>query len=216
MEHLTYDMAWKLCIEQWDWMEEQGFGDIGILKFDWLIKHGYEDIHENCFFCHYAKQQSGQCSNYCEYCPPRKIDPNFQCECDRYHYRGQPHKFHAKIKTLYKEIEMDIKEAYCVMQAEWVKLYDVKVGTKVRVLRAGVKNELGSHAYSHAQEELNKHYLLGEIRSINPDYIDFTSKDIMGWMTPFFVLEVVGQPDVKEMTVKEVSEMAGCEVKIIK
>ncbi len=38
---------------------------------------------------------------------------------------------------------MNIKEAYKVMQAAWVDLYDVKVGDTVRMLRVAKSEELG-------------------------------------------------------------------------
>ena len=101
---------------------------------------------------------------------------------------------------------MDIKEAYKVMQAEWVKLYDVKVGTEVKLLRGYQDYELGCNCLSVQDPKL-----FGGI----VDKIRNNSIRTNGTIHPFFVLEVVGQPKPKKMTVKEISEMAGCTVEVV-
>ena len=109
---------------------------------------------------------------------------------------------------------MDIKEAYKTMQAEWVKLHDVKVGTKVRVLRDTLANEMGY--YGLATYDADREDSIAEIACNSPCNGIRLGEDIgSGCWYPFFALEVVGQPDVKKMTVKEISEMAGCTVEVI-
>lgn len=47
----------------------------------------------------------------------------------------------------YERKTMNIKDCYKLMQAEWVKLYNVEVGDTVKVLRCGKKAELGFSSY---------------------------------------------------------------------
>ena len=224
MEHLTYDKAWKLCMEQWGDMEKDGFGNIFYQKRRWVKRSAYQNVVYDCFFCEYASQQGTSVSRdhpvICRYCPARQIEPNFNCGgYSNHHYLYYPHKFHAKIKELYKIYKgenINIKEAYKTMQAEWVKLYDVKVGTKVKVLRTNKLLELGTTACGHTQSEIDEDGELAVVYNIVDREITVATTSLGNHrFYPFFVLEVVGQPKVKEMTVKEISEMAGCTVEVI-
>ncbi len=212
-------------MEQWGDMEKDGFGQIMHQKHLWLMKNAYQNVVQDCFFCEYASQQDTSVSRVhsliCKYCPARQIDPTFDCTNSSYDYFHSPHKFYNKLKELFKEKEMDIKEAYKVMQAEWVKLYDVKVGTKVKVLRGYEKGELGLDDFGidtpdqcRNKGDKVKQQASGTVSEmVNKGIlVDFSGNE---YTFPFFVLEVVGQPEPKKMTVKEISEMAGCTVEVV-
>ena len=84
-------------------------------------------MEEHCEHCMFFKGYVGKKRHKCKY-----TDTDFpypETTCSFYKPR--------------KEQNMNIKEAYKVMQAAWVDLYDVKVGDTVRVLRSPKNNELG-------------------------------------------------------------------------
>ena len=88
-------------------------------------------------------------------------------------------------------MDTKIKEAYKVMQAEWVKENDVRVGDTVRILRCYISCELGCSAagcnYTGRQ---------GIISGIYDAYLYLGP---LG-QNPFFVLEIVDQPrETEEM-----------------
>jgi len=110
---------------------------------------------------------------------------------------------------------MKITEAYLVMQKE----SGIKEGDKVRILRSAKAGEMGWNENGDIWESTitkqlggictvsaNENCLAGlELHSIDGGY----------FRCPFFVLEKI-QLKVKEMTVKEISEQLGYEIKIIK
>ena len=127
---LTLDMAWDLCLEQWDWIKaeiEAGSKlskaltwlllflssdvDVEGLKGQWCEENGFEGVHGDCFFCEYVNQQpridfdSPRCDN----CPGRLVDPEFYCEQSEYHYYYKPLAFHAELMRLNK-IRLGLKE----------------------------------------------------------------------------------------------------------
>ena len=98
--------------------------------------------------------------------------------------------------------EMKLKEAYKVLQAEWVKLYNVEVGDTVRVLSAPKENdELGTVGCCESE---GKKRMIGnsyEILRINSGTVAGIS--IYGWVFPFFCLELVKKAEPKiEINVK--------------
>ena len=111
---LTLDMAWDLCLEQWDWIkaEKEAGSLLSVegLKRQWCEENGFEDIYYNCFFCEYANQQpridfdSPRCDN----CPGCLVDPEFDCNKE-YHYEYNPLAFHAELVRL-NNIRLGLKE----------------------------------------------------------------------------------------------------------
>jgi len=86
---------------------------------------------------------------------------------------------------------MNIREAYQVLQAEWVKLYNVEVGDTVKVLRKAKKNELGwSNSWESCMFVKQKKRVEGIGHNIVLDD---------GYGYPFFVLEFVekGEPKIE-------------------
>lgn len=107
---------------------------------------------------------------------------------------------------------MDLKEAYKVMQAAWVKENNIEVGDKVKCLRPFNAHELGCHSISSdstncpRKGEFVKDEAVGAIRQINTEYlwIDCGTKYGGHWNFPFFVLELVekAKKPEKMVTVK--------------
>lgn len=95
---------------------------------------------------------------------------------------------------------MDIKEAYKIMQAKWVKINNVQVGTVVKIIREYKTDEMGCaagslHGIDHWNEKANM------VTRIESNYI-YTEV-----CHPFFALEVVKQPEKMLMVQgKEYSE----------
>ena len=107
---LTLDMAWDLCLEQWDWIKAQIEAGSKLsaitLKCQWCRENGFEDIDYNCFFCEYDNQfRPGGCVN----CPGRLVDPEFNCHKGKYHYEYKPLAFHAELVRL-NNIRLGLKE----------------------------------------------------------------------------------------------------------
>ena len=92
----TLDETWTLCISMWRWIAKQRKAEdvrgIETLKSAWIKAKGFGCIESNCFFCHHA----GACRN----CPPRDLDPSFNCENPRYSFFWEPIKFYNKINYL--------------------------------------------------------------------------------------------------------------------
>ena len=112
---LTLDMAFDLCLEQWDWVKaeiEAGSRPfVCKLKKQWCKENGYEDVRSVCFFCEYAVHQHSRIApRRCVNCPGRLVDPEFHC-CiqDEYHYYDNPLAFHAELVRLNK-IRLELKE----------------------------------------------------------------------------------------------------------
>ena len=107
MKRLTLKEAWRLCVKgQWHWIQLRiKRGDkrkVGRLKEVWMRKHGFKDITADCFFCGYDDKNCASMIDWCNFCPARKIDPDFDCRTPSYHYVRKPLDFYAKIKELYK------------------------------------------------------------------------------------------------------------------
>ena len=108
---LTLDMAWDLCLEQWDWIkaEIEAGSKLSViaLKEQWCKENGYEGVRSNCFFCEYVVQQfrCGRCVN----CPGRLVDPEFHCCRSEYHFENKPLEFHAELVRLNK-IRLGLRE----------------------------------------------------------------------------------------------------------
>lgn len=98
---------------------------------------------------------------------------------------------------------MNIQEAYEVMQAAWVELYNVEVGDVVRLLRAPkISNELGCFSYKSTTKERYVGY------SYEIEQIYSTCLVLKGCLPghhcfPFFCLEFVKKAEpVIEITCK--------------
>ena len=107
---LTLDESWELCLKQWPWIIKQLDGGskeiVEELKDQWLEENGFTDICicNECFFCEYAYQHDKSfCPTKCPLCPGRKIDTDFFCLRDDYHYQKSPHKFYEKLLSLNKK-----------------------------------------------------------------------------------------------------------------
>ena len=108
---LTLDMAWNLCLKQWDWIKAQieAGSKLSVegLKGQWCRENGFDGAPGYCFFCEYDKQLRGR---DCDKCPGCLVDPEFHC-CiqDEYHYYDNPLAFHAELVRLNK-IRLGLKE----------------------------------------------------------------------------------------------------------
>jgi len=90
---------------------------------------------------------------------------------------------------------MTDKEAYKHLQASWIKLYNVKVGDTVRILRDMCSDELGCKGH----KSLEIRGLERKIDKIGPDYIHLEE----GGYWPFFCLELVKKAEPEtEITYK--------------
>ena len=90
---------------------------------------------------------------------------------------------------------MDIKEAYRIMQSEWVELYGIKVGSRLKVVRENRTDELGSDSWPHVQREFDKYGTSVEVTHIHYDAISVTTPTGAVWKMPFFVLEFIENPE---------------------
>ena len=111
---LTLDMAFDLCLKQWDWIKAQIEAgsklSVGTLKEQWCKENGYEDVRSVCFFCEYAVHQHSRIApRRCVNCPGRLVDPEFHCNNKEYHYEYNPLAFHAELVRLNK-IRLGLKE----------------------------------------------------------------------------------------------------------
>jgi hypothetical protein len=95
---------WKWIAEQWDDGDDDQ--DVNKLKETWLDEHGSQPIEDDCFFCDYGLN-NGKEDRPCESCPGYLVDPGFNCENPKYHYRHRPIKFYEKIIALNKKRESD-------------------------------------------------------------------------------------------------------------
>lgn len=94
-----------------------------------------------------------------------------------------------------------IQEAYQTLQAEWVETNDVRVGDKVRVLRAFGQQELGCCALESDYDSTKAHVKVALINDIHPNQIEIKADDIR-YSFPFFVLHIVDQPRKVEIEVR--------------
>lgn len=100
--NIILSKSWRLCIKQWDWIVERiKAGDkrgVEELKKAWAKEHGFVSINSNCFFCKFVSNKDKSCNE----CPARKIDEEFTCMKQEYHYKRNPLAFHAEIHRLYE------------------------------------------------------------------------------------------------------------------
>ncbi len=100
---------------------------------------------------------------------------------------------------------MDLKKAYEVTQAEWVKIYNVEVGDKVRCKRHFAQNELGFDGIGSQHLSDKKNFCattsIGEISKIYDSCISVDCGRNFGgnWHFPWFVLKVVEQVPPEKM-----------------
>ena len=110
---------------------------------------------------------------------------------------------------------MDMQEHYKAMQEEWVKLYKVKKGDELKVLRTFKEGELGCNA---GWWPVKEKYIgqTGKLISFGSTtlYLQFNGND--SYYFPFLVLVKIASAPIKEMTVAEICEALGYEVKVIK
>jgi len=91
---------------------------------------------------------------------------------------------------------MNLKDAYQILQAEWVRLYNVEVGDTVKVLRTAEYHELGwSNSWTMGKQ------VVGKILKVCHIGYDISLGDGFGY--PFFCLELVKKAKPKiELTCK--------------
>ncbi len=97
---------------------------------------------------------------------------------------------------------MDIKLVYKIMQAEWVRINDVKIGTTVKITRLYKTDEMGCDAdgIGDSNHWIGKEFTVNRIQD---------NHIVAGCYHPFFVFEVVRQPEPEKMLMvrgKEYSE----------
>lgn len=90
---------------------------------------------------------------------------------------------------------MEQKKVYETLQAKWVKMQGVKVGTKVNIIRTNAENEFGSMTAHHIQKELDESGTEGVVSAIGSLYLE-VKMDKRGnhFILPFTALEVIGEP----------------------
>ena len=99
--------TWKYCEDMWQWIDEcLDLHKLAIMKEDdinelvenlkgkWLADHDIETLDMDCFFCDYVNHE-------CDDCPPKTIDPDFNCMEDDCNFGYQPKEFAARIKKLH-------------------------------------------------------------------------------------------------------------------
>lgn len=103
MKKLNLNETWRLQLQQSGHIaRRKKAGDVREvcqIKQDWLTKHGFEDVENDCFFCEYDNRQQ---EDACKVCPARKIDKTFTCCRSDYHYRYRAVDFYKKLRQLNK------------------------------------------------------------------------------------------------------------------
>ena len=106
MKRLNLNDTWVLCLKMWKWIaREKNTGNrsaVNALKRQWVEKHGFKDIESTCFFCDYYFKRRKPDRVDCYLCPGIKVDKNFNCISDEYHYRACPTAFYKKLLQLNK------------------------------------------------------------------------------------------------------------------
>lgn len=97
---------------------------------------------------------------------------------------------------------MNKEEAYVTLQAEWVKLFDVRVGDKVRILREHADYELGSRGIFHTKRELDLHGREGTIEVIHKNNIGIAVLHQWVFIVAFHQIEITDQPRNTEIEVR--------------
>ncbi len=101
------------------------------------------------------------------------------------------------------EKQMELQEAYEVMQAEWVRINDMQVGDEVRVVIKFGCHEMGYDNTAWYDPQVKKETMgcVGEILAINNRSIKVKSNGNW-WRYPFFALEIVDQPREAEAMIE--------------
>ncbi len=109
MRKLSLDRAWKLCLEQWEWiigeLDKGSEKDISALKTQWLNQRRYKDRpYGDCFFCeHHRQNPETTHTGFCKNCPAFIVSKGFYCMNKSYSYHDNPRAFYRKIKALNKK-----------------------------------------------------------------------------------------------------------------
>ena len=103
MKRLTLDETWTLCMKMWRWIAKQKRNSsrlqIGRLKWVWVSSHTKDHPLASCYFCEYVVRRGLGCNA----CPGRKIDTDFYCKDNDYHFSSKPLAFYAKLQELNKK-----------------------------------------------------------------------------------------------------------------
>ena len=97
--------VWEWCSKLWDDIYDKP-GLVCENKEAWMVENGFEDIRNDCFFCHYAHNEFIKPENHgcmCDFCPGVLVDPKFDCSHFDYHYENNPKEFRRKIRQLDKK-----------------------------------------------------------------------------------------------------------------
>ena len=105
MKKLNLDETWKLCLQMWKWIAKQKKNGsrelVAALKKEWLCRHKIdpEKVFATCFFCAYCVRSN---ADTCDSCPGRKVNKDFNCRTNKYHYCQEPKKFYKELVRLNK------------------------------------------------------------------------------------------------------------------
>ncbi len=102
MKRLNLNETWVLCLKMWKWIAKEvraGNGkSVNMLKKEWLKKHEFENVADDCFFCDYVTIRKRDCM----ICPAVKIDKNFYCSDSNHNWFYKPFTFYKTIVALNK------------------------------------------------------------------------------------------------------------------
>lgn len=108
MKKCSLKKTWEYCLAMWKWIAKEwqkGRRDISRLKEEWCIEHGFDDIDNDCFFCHYQmthfqrKKFNIKPKSECPRCPGVEVAPQFDCYSSR--WDTDPVKFYRILKRMY-------------------------------------------------------------------------------------------------------------------
>ena len=100
------DICWKNCLRMWKWIAEnwRSFDYVPVMKREWLDTNGFGKLDEDCFFCDYAEKfANDDDDDLCAKCPPRLIEPKFDCHDIGHRWHADPKAFYAKLVQLDKK-----------------------------------------------------------------------------------------------------------------
>lgn len=105
--NLALNQTWKNCLRMWkwiagEWKKGRTNEDVGILKREWVQKHGFIGITSDCFFCEYATKRYSHDVPLCDNCPGHLVDKRFRCF-------ATPYTHHKPIKFYRKLLQLDAK-----------------------------------------------------------------------------------------------------------
>ena len=117
MKKLSLDMTWELCLKMWKWIAEKRAAGkcrnipTNLCKEIWLYRHNFRngDTVCDCFFCTYA-DYGVHCDDYCEYCPEKKKNKEFDCMDEKYDCEDEPIKFYEELVRLNKIRKKKVKK----------------------------------------------------------------------------------------------------------